>query len=470
LEQALRYRDQQALIIGAGLDGLLAARVLIEHFRQVTVISPHRPSDQTALPETIWQALPSHILAVQGYRVLERLFPGLTAELMVAGAPTIEWTADAVTLLPGGWAPRFHSDLISRPVTDALLVHLVRQRLQDYAGGRVTFLDERSVLSVQTSPAPKLTVEYTGTPETLTADLLVDASGRRDQFPTWLIQAGLPLPECTTIAGYMGLSARLYRRPPGYQPGWQAVLVVAHDGQAGGALIPVEGGRWLALAVAAEAPESEAAFMNLMRNLRTPILYDAIQRGLPLTPVFSLQKTESSYWHFERLMNWPDTLIVSGTMNFNPAYGFDLTASTLAALALRDALEDQRKRHADGRLNGLSQRYYERLVRASALPRLWMNAEAAKSGLGVRAARWYGDHLLAAAQAEPQVYQALMAAVGLAAPARTLLVPSLLAQVFRRATLNPPFEMLPPMFEPSHVHKTITQEIASVAGSKDRLS
>lgn len=460
------YHDQHALIIGAGLDSLLAARVLTEFFSQVTLVSPDSPAGQTALPENIWQALPSHFLAVQGHRVLERLFPGLTAELMVAGAPTVEWTADAVTLLPGGWAPRFHSDLISRPVTNSLLVNLVRQRLQDYAGERVTFLDERSVLRVQVGQTPTLTVHHAGETETLTADLLVDASGRCDQFPDWLLQAGLPLPERTTIAGRMGLSARLYRRPPNFQPGWQAVLIVARDGQPGGALIPVESGRWLVIALAAEAPQDEAAFLNLLRNLRTPVLYEAVQRGLPLTPVLSLPTTESVYWHFERLSNWRDTLLVTGAIALNPAYGFDLTASTLSALALRDAMNDQRKRHSDGRLHGLSHRFYERLARAFALPWLWMNVESsgAAADLGTRMARWYVDQLLAASQAQPQVYQALMAAVGMATPSHTLLTPALLSRVFRREAINQPFDMLPPHFEPAYIHKTITQEIASVAG------
>jgi hypothetical protein len=462
----LRYRDQHALIVGVGLDGLLAARVLLEHFRQVTLISPDSPADSSALPQTIWQALPSHVLAVQGYRALERLFPGLTAELMVAGAPTVEWTADTVTLLPGGWAPRFHSDLISRPVTGALLAHLVRQRLQDYAGGRVTFLDERAVVSVRPGQTVSLTARHHDETETLTADLLVDAGGRRAQFPDWLIQSGLPTPARTMILGRMGLSARLYRRPPNFQPGWQAVLIVASDRQPGGALIPAEAGRWLAVCLAPEAPQDEASFLNLLRGLRTPILYDAVQRGLPLTPVLSLPATETTHWHFERQTDWPDTLLVMGVVSFNPAYGFDLTASTLAALALRDSLNEQRKRHADGRLYGLSRRFYERLMRAYALPWLLMHIEGASTGddFGTWAARWYGGHLLAAAPSDPHIYEVLIAALGAASPARTLFAPALLARLLRRADAAGSFDSQPPIFEPTYVHKTITQEIASVAG------
>lgn len=462
----MRYHDQHALVLGGGLDSLLAARVLIEHFRHVTLISPDSPPDPAALPENIWQALPSHILSVQGCRVLERLFPGLTAELMVAGAPTIEWTADAVTLLPGGWAPRFHSDLISRPAASALLAHLVRQRLQDYAGARVTFLDECAVLRVNPGPVVGLTVQHGDHTEVLTADVLVDAAGRRAHLPDWLAQAGLPLPERTVIPGQMGLSARLYRRPPGFQAGWQAALVAPHDNQPGGALIPVEGGRWLALCVAPEAPEDDAAFLNILRGLRTPVLYDAVQRGLPLTPVLSLRTTESCRWHFERLAGWPDTLLVTGVVAFNPASGFDLTAATLTALALKEALEEQRKRCDDGDLKGLNNRFYDRLGRVFALPWLWMHTQGSERHFGAYIARRYGGHLLRVAQSDAQVYQALIAVTGLAAPARTLLSPALLPHILRRVVAPLPFDSLPPVFEPAYRHKTITQEMASIA-SKD---
>src|SRR5690606_455183 len=144
----------------------------------------------------------------------------------------------------------------------------------------------------------------------------------RDQFPDWLLQAGLPQPERTTIAGRMGLSARLYRRPPNFQPGWQAVLIVARDGQPGGALIPVESGRWLVIALAAEAPQDEAACLTLLRNMLTAVLGVAVKRSLPLTPVLSLPTTETAYLHYERLSKSRDTLLVIGAIALNPAYGF----------------------------------------------------------------------------------------------------------------------------------------------------
>ena len=133
---------QHAAVIGAGLDGLLVARVLTEYFQRVTVITPHTLLPQPAPPSSINETIPLHLFSIRGHRDLEHLFPGFAAELMSAGAPTLEWTADVPARLPAGWGPRFHSDLITRSATTNLLAHVIRQRLLDYGRNRVEFLQQ----------------------------------------------------------------------------------------------------------------------------------------------------------------------------------------------------------------------------------------------------------------------------------------------------------------------------------------
>ena len=105
-----KHSNQHAVVIGAGLEGLLAARVLAEQFSLVTVISHHSLPQTSSLPASIWQSIPQHILSLQGQRDLERLFPGMKAELMAAGEPGIDWMADVPLRLPAGWGPRFHRE------------------------------------------------------------------------------------------------------------------------------------------------------------------------------------------------------------------------------------------------------------------------------------------------------------------------------------------------------------------------
>ena len=60
--------------------GLLAARVLADHFDQVTIIErdrfPEKPVPRPGVP----QSYQLHVLLSQGQRIIEQLFPGLNEE------------------------------------------------------------------------------------------------------------------------------------------------------------------------------------------------------------------------------------------------------------------------------------------------------------------------------------------------------------------------------------------------------
>ncbi len=89
-----RQIGDRAVVLGASMAGLLAARVLADAYGQVTVI------DRDELPETTVhrRGVPHgrhlHALAARGQQALEELFPGLTAELVAHGAPSGDMLAN----------------------------------------------------------------------------------------------------------------------------------------------------------------------------------------------------------------------------------------------------------------------------------------------------------------------------------------------------------------------------------------
>ena len=98
---------RRAIVIGGSMAGLLAARVLADHFERVTVVErdrlPTGPEPRKGLP----QARHVHILLWRGQMILDQLFPGLQDELGQAGAPRMDWIGDTRWYSFGGWAPRF---------------------------------------------------------------------------------------------------------------------------------------------------------------------------------------------------------------------------------------------------------------------------------------------------------------------------------------------------------------------------
>ena len=81
-----RFHGNHAIVIGASISGLLAARVLSAHFDRVTVY------DRDALPSAIEnrRAVPQgyhgHGLLASGLRGLKTLFPSIDRDLLYAGA------------------------------------------------------------------------------------------------------------------------------------------------------------------------------------------------------------------------------------------------------------------------------------------------------------------------------------------------------------------------------------------------
>src|SRR3954468_16766644 len=122
---------RQAVVVGAGMGGLAAARALADHFEQVVVLErdllPANASHRAGTP----QSRHLHVLLAGGLRALNELFPGFEQDLAQAGAVPLRVTTDVRMELPG-FCPFPSHDLgweiysMSRP----LLERVVRKSLQ----------------------------------------------------------------------------------------------------------------------------------------------------------------------------------------------------------------------------------------------------------------------------------------------------------------------------------------------------
>jgi 2-polyprenyl-6-methoxyphenol hydroxylase-like FAD-dependent oxidoreductase len=83
---------QHAVVLGASMGGLLAARVLADFYGSVTVVErdvlPDDPANRRGVP----QGRHGHALLGRGSQILAELFPGLLDEVVAAGAPVLDYT------------------------------------------------------------------------------------------------------------------------------------------------------------------------------------------------------------------------------------------------------------------------------------------------------------------------------------------------------------------------------------------
>ncbi|MEO1070547.1 MAG: 2-polyprenyl-6-methoxyphenol hydroxylase-like oxidoreductase, partial [Cyanobacteria bacterium J06638_6] len=100
-----------AVVIGGSIAGLLAARAMLNHVDQVTLVERDcfhaDPSPRPGVP----QSQHVHVLLMRGHQILESFFSGLTPDLTAQGALLLDWTADWRFLTAWDWMPKHGSNL-----------------------------------------------------------------------------------------------------------------------------------------------------------------------------------------------------------------------------------------------------------------------------------------------------------------------------------------------------------------------
>ena len=98
-DEAPRYAH--AVVLGGGIAGLLAARVLRDHFERVTLVERDDLETGDVPRRGVPQGRHAHGLLAGGAQVLERLFPGLREELVADGALLHDVSATAASTVWG---------------------------------------------------------------------------------------------------------------------------------------------------------------------------------------------------------------------------------------------------------------------------------------------------------------------------------------------------------------------------------
>lgn len=378
LSSVAGYGDRlEAVVVGAGVSGLLAARVLARSFGRVTVVDRDVPPQRPGFRKGVPQGRHLHSLATRGSQLLERLFPGLDAELGAAGAPLLDQTRDTITEMSSGRMPRFESGITMRSASRPLIEGAIRNRVSREPGLRfVTATEATGLLSnggAVTGIATRGRGPLSGETGELEADLVVDASGQASRAPSWLSELGYMEPAETVVDAGLGYASRWYRAPEsraGSGEDWlsMAVLPGWPDNPRGGTLRLVEDGLWTAVLTGSGGdypPTDPARFEEFAASLPSRIIHDAISEAEPVSPVYGYRRTANRRLHYEKIDLPPGFLVMGdAATTLNPSYGTGMTAAALGAFALQDCLARLGGRGRRRSLSRLGRSFQRMQVRA----------------------------------------------------------------------------------------------------------
>jgi 2-polyprenyl-6-methoxyphenol hydroxylase-like FAD-dependent oxidoreductase len=438
-----------AVVIGASIAGLLAARALSDFYERVTIFERDQLPAVGAGRKAVPQGRHPHALLGSGRRAIEELLPGFSDELVAAGGLCA--TAREIRVVVAGHELTREAEgedvlLASRPLIEGL----VRRRVRALAN--VTVRERSDVLELFTSPdqgrVTGVRMRSRGgerVEEQVGTDLVVAASGRAARVPAWLEALGYPRPEEERLPIDVMYVSRLVRLRPGAFAD-KVVLIGARPGLPRGLfLVAQENQRWLVTPSGYgpehHPPTDEDGYLEFIGTVAPPDVLAAIRHAEPVGDLVKHGFPANQRRRYERLKRFPNGLLVIGDAisNFNPLYGQGMSVAALEAVNLRRCLTRGE--------SGLAQSFFSSA--AKIVDQAWELAVGGDLGLPevegdrpliLRLSNTYVERLLRVAEHDPVVATAFNDVCDLLAPPTEVMRPRILWRVVRgnlRRTARP---------------------------------
>jgi 2-polyprenyl-6-methoxyphenol hydroxylase-like FAD-dependent oxidoreductase len=343
---------KRALVLGAGIAGLSAARVLSSHFGQVSLLErdllPKEPASRSGTP----QAPHAHALLAGGLQALQSLFPNFVQDLLDAGAVRTRVGKEIRQERPG-FDPFPSRDLgfdaffMSRPLLEAVTRRRVLENpnIEILAQHRATEI----VVSASTLGVEAVRCDREGGEAvTIDADFVVDATGRGGLTLQLLDRLGLEKPKETEIGIDQAYSTIMVERPQDRELSWAGAIFLpkAPETSRGGLIFPIEKQQWI-LSIGGNhgdvPPGDKEGFLDFVKSFRTSTIYDAVRNARPTADIVRFRLPASSRRHFERLETFPTGLLAMGdaVCRFNPIFGQGMSVAAREAVILDRLLHEE---------------------------------------------------------------------------------------------------------------------------------
>lgn len=443
-----------AVVLGAGIAGLLAARVLAEHADEVVVVerddvgADGEFGGDHAVRRGVPHGTQMHVLLEAGRRNIERWLPGFSADLASAGATTANTGSDVHCYLDGRLKV-LAGDLLLISATRPFLEAQLRRRVLGGAHARLVVGSVRGLaFDGDRVCGVRLSAGAGGEDRTLPADFVVDATGRGTRIGAWLAEAGWPEPPLRRIPVDLGYATAVLRAPADAADGATVAqsLVRRPDGSVRLATLGrIEGDdRWAALVAGYADDRPGRTAEDFLARCRT----DPGAAFAKLAASATLDGEPAVYRHpdnrrrdFTDVRRFPGGLVCVGdaVASFNPVYGQGMSSAAMHATHLAAYLTSGASPHDPAHAFFTAIRsVVDEAWQTSVLNDLRLPHVDAPRPFGFRAATTLGDLVMRASVTDPTIALHFLNVMHMLAAPTTLMRPGVLLRSARAARRRAP--------------------------------
>ncbi|GAA3381608.1 FAD-dependent oxidoreductase [Cryptosporangium minutisporangium] len=427
-----------ALVLGGSIAGLLAARVLAEHYTSVTIVERDRLPSSADHRQGVPHGQHVHGMLPGGLEIIENLLPGFADQMTSAGALTGDILGNARWYLNGRPLRRAVTGLTALSASRPLIEATLRGRVR--ALPNVTVRDGLDITGLCTSAGgdritgATVTDRADGKAWALSAGLVVDATGRGSRTPRWLADLGYAPPPSDRVGIDLAYTSCVFTAADEFFDGDIVIVTARFPGQRTSSVMQrLEGGRvllTLAGVLGERPPSTLDGFAAYARTLATPDTAEMLRVAEPIGAPATFRFPTYERHRYELLDRFPAGLLVAGdaACAFNPVYGQGMAVAAMEAAALSEEL------HRGGEPDRV--RYFAAVGRALEAPwRLAVGADLALpevTGPSLPDSPLTGEYLgrlQLAATEDAELATALIRVMGLVDPPPMLLRPDVVERV-----------------------------------------
>jgi len=440
--------EKKAIVIGGGIAGMSAAKVLADHFDKVILLERDLYPDTIGGRRGVPQGRMFHTLLERGRREIEDIFPGFHKLLDERKMPKVSFGFNCALMTPRGWTrnvpiPIQRSLFCTRGMLETTMRDLFKDdpRIETHEQTNVMGLVAEGSGDRARCTGVRALKKGADAPEVMLGDLIIDASGANSKAAMWLKEVGVEPPKEETLDPLLTYGGQLYRLKEGLEfpkewwwtHGAFIQRVPPSDNKAAH-LIRQESGLWLLTLVAGDGldlPEDEDGIADFVGGMRSPLISGMLPYFEPVD-IFTRYRLPSNRWrYYEKWeQNFPGFLAIgASTCVFNPNQGQGMSVAAADAGILKACLQKTASPAALPKLFFKEQAHFQKnAYRLAVANDLKFTAVQGKRTIGIKLFNWYREQQTAAGLADTYVARKVGEVDLLLKPVSSLFHPVIMAR------------------------------------------